>query len=264
MNKQVQVGNLKVNYQIIGSGEPVVILHGWGSRAEPWKIVQQKIAAAGFKVVVPDLIGFGESSLPPRGWCIDDYVQWLESFVAELAKRNSEFSNKIIFIGHSFGGRIMIKASIRDSLPIRALVLCGAAGLSSDTNLKLQIVSNLAKSASQLMDRMRLGRFKDPARDFYYHLLRQRDYLKVSKIMRETFRRVVEEDLSGYLGNIKIPTLIVWGEKDHIVPVKQAYRFHQGISCSIMKIMPGVGHSPQIEQPELLSSILVDFFQHQN
>lgn len=264
MNDEIEVSGLKTDYRVVGQGEPVMILHGWGSRAEAWSEVQNQISKAGFNVVVPDLIGFGQSQTPPRGWNMNDYADWFENFVGKLAEKHPEFNNRFFLVGHSFGGRISVKIAARHSLELSGLVLCGAAGLKSDTSLKLQIISGVAKSASGLMDRMRLNKLKDPVRDFYYHLLRQNDYLKVPPTMRDTFRLVIEEDLSGCLPMIELPTLIVWGSEDRIVPVKQAYRFHQGIKNSRMEIYPGVGHAPHLEQPNELARTLVGFFRKTN
>ncbi len=264
MNEQIEVGGLKANYRVVGKGEPVLVLHGWGSSSNPWAGVQDKISICGFKVVVPDLIGFGQSDLPPTGWNMDDYADWLEGFVAQLSEKHTEFKHPFFLVGHSFGGRISIKIAARGSLPLSALVLCGAAGLKSDTGLKLRLISNLAKKTARTMDRLNLGALKNSARNFYYHLLRQDDYLKVPRTMKDTFRKVIREDLSVHLPEIKAPTLIVWGAEDRIVPVKQAYRFHQGIARSRLKVLSGVGHSPQLDAPEELSRELVKFFRDYN
>lgn len=264
MNEQVKVSELKVNYQVAGKGRPVIILHGWGSRASLWTPVQDMIASGGFKVVTPDLIGFGRSDVPPQGWRIDDYVNWFEAFVQKISERHHEFRNPFFLVGHSFGGRISIKVAARGSLTLSGLVLCAAAGLPPETSLKLRMLSGLAKSGSNLMKKMKLSWLHDPARNIYYRLLRQHDYLKVSRTMKDTFRLVVEEDLSGYLPEMKVPTLLIWGEKDHIVPIEQANRFHRGIKNSQLQVITGVGHSPQLEAPKKLVKLLRQFFQKIN
>lgn len=261
MNEQIIVDGLKVNYSLTGHGHPVLILHGWGSRSNAWLNVQNKLSEnSSFKIIIPDLIGFGQSDLPKIGWNMDNYVDWLELFITELSSRHPEFKNPIFLMGHSFGGRISIKAAARGTIPIKGLILCGAAGLKSETSVKLQIISDIAKSGSDLIDKMHLGRLKIYMRDFYYHLLRQNDYLNVPRVMRDTFRKVIEEDLAICLPSIHQKTLIVWGAEDRVVPVKQAYRFHQGIIDSRLEVMPCVGHSPQLERPDELAEILLNFF----
>jgi pimeloyl-ACP methyl ester carboxylesterase len=259
MKEEVIVQGLKTSYRVAGYGQPVVILHGWGSNMNPWAKTQDIIASRQFKVVVPDLVGFGKSDLPPNGWSMDDYATWFEDFILELSKKHKEYAGKIFLMGHSFGGRISIKIAARKSVPLRGLILCGAAGLKADATLKLRIISTIAKSGKKTIDRIGLYKLKDPLRDFYYHLLRQDDYNRVPKVMKKTFRRVIEEDLSKHLPEIDIDTFIVWGAKDRIVPVKQAYRFHHNIKHSTIKIMANSGHSPQIDEPEELASLLIDF-----
>jgi len=264
MNEQVKIQELKVNYQVVGAGRPVIILHGWGSRADLWTPVQEKIASCGFKVIVPDLIGFGQSDPPLTGWRVDDYVSWFEDFIQKISERHQEFKEPFFLVGHSFGGRIAIKIAAGRSLSLKGLVLCGAAGLPPETSLKLRMLSGLAKSGSNLIKKMKLDWLHDSARDFYYRLLHQHDYLKVSRTMKDTFRLVVEEDLSGCLPAIETPTLIIWGEKDYIVPIEQAHRFHQAIKGSQLKIIKEIGHSPQLEAPEKLVELLQHFFQKSN
>lgn len=260
MNDQIKIQGLRVNYQVSGSGSAVIILHGWGSRAELWTPVENQLAAQGFKVVVPDLIGFGSSDVPPRGWQIDDYLEWLYSFVEELSERHSEFKDSFFLVGHSFGGRISIKVASQNRLRLAGLVLCASAGLPPETSLKLRMLSGVAKTGSSVMKKLKLDWLHSSARDFYYRLLRQHDYLDVPQTMKDTFRLVIEEDLSQYLPQIKVPTLLIWGADDYIVPLDQAYRFHENILDSHLEIIPNVGHSPQLEAPEKLVNLLSNFF----
>jgi pimeloyl-ACP methyl ester carboxylesterase len=264
MNEQIKIQGLRVNFQVSGSGLAVIILHGWGSRAELWTRVENQLVAQGFKVVVPDLIGFGSSDVPPRGWQIDDYLEWLYSFIDKLSERHPEFKDSFFLVGHSFGGRISIKAASQSKLPLAGLVLCASAGLPPETSLKLRMLSGIAKGGSSLMKKLKLDWLHYSARDLYYRLLRQHDYLKVPQTMKDTFRLVIEEDLSQYLPQITVPTLLVWGAKDHIVPLDQAYRFHQNIPESRLEIIPNVGHSPQLEEPEKLVNLLSNFFKGLN
>jgi pimeloyl-ACP methyl ester carboxylesterase len=262
MNEEIVIDNLKINYRLVGQGQPVIILHGWGSSSNAWVQLQDKITERlSCKIVVPDLVGFGASDVPKKGWCMDNYVDWLEKFISQLSEKHPEFKQPIFLLGHSFGGRISVKIAARNTISLKGLILCNAAGLKSDTNLKLSILSDLAKSSSRFLDRLHLGRVKGLMRDFYYHLLRQSDYLKVPHSMRDTFRKVIEEDLSHCLSSIKQPTLIVWGSEDHIVPIKQAYRFYHEINNSELKVIPNVGHSPQLEKPDELAEIIIKFIQ---
>jgi pimeloyl-ACP methyl ester carboxylesterase len=72
-------------------------------------------------------------------------------------------------------------------------------------------------------------------------------------------KKILDEDLISDLSNIKIPTLVIWGEKDKIVPVRFAHIFKEKIPDSQLKIMPKIGHSPHLEAPEKLSDIIIKF-----
>ena len=84
MEKIVFVDNLKINLKVVGQGEPVLILHGWGSSIKSWLRVQEFLAEKGFKVIVPDLPGFGESSVPEKAWTVLDY----KNFIIRFAENN--------------------------------------------------------------------------------------------------------------------------------------------------------------------------------
>ena len=77
--------------------------------------------------------------------------------------------------------------------------------------------------------------------------------------MKETIKNVLEEDLLPDLSKIKIKTLIIWGDKDRMVPVKYAHIFNENIKDSKLEILPKIGHSPHLEVPEKLSSLVTQF-----
>jgi pimeloyl-ACP methyl ester carboxylesterase len=104
-----------------------------------------------------------------------------------------------------------------------------------------------------------LARFKDSARNLFYGFIRKRDYAKAKGVMKETIKKVLDEDLLADLAQIKTDTLIIWGKEDKMVPVKYAKIFNEKIENSKLEIMPKVGHSPHIETPEKLAEIILNF-----
>ena len=242
-----KIGGLQINYRIQGEGTPLLILHGWGGSLESWKPVQE-ILSAGYKVVCPDLPGFGKSEAPLEPWDVSDYEKWTLEFLNYLKIR------KCHLLAHSFGGRVAVKLSADRPGKISKLILCSPAGV-MDSGLKKKTIE-LAVCAGK---RIPLGFFKKTARKILHFLLRKKDYVKAQGVMRETFKKVVEEDLSGYLDRIKSKTLIVWGRKDKMVPVKQAYFFHERIENSELEILKKRGHSPHLEEPEELVNLLLKF-----
>ena len=106
-----------------------------------------------------------------------------------------------------------------------------------------------------------LKRFKDSARNLFYIFLRHKDYIKANGTMRETIKKVLDEDLLPELSKIQTKTLIIWGDKDRMVPVKYAYIFKEKIENAKLEILPKIGHSPHLEAPENFSEIIINFLE---
>src|SRR3989344_891612 len=95
----IEVKNLKINYKSFGSGKPFLILHGWQSSSDRWMKVGELLQEK-YRVIIPDLPGFGKSEEPKEAWSLDSYVDWLLEFTAKVLELNKEF----YILGHSFGG----------------------------------------------------------------------------------------------------------------------------------------------------------------
>ncbi|KPJ56922.1 hypothetical protein AMJ49_03320 [Parcubacteria bacterium DG_74_2] len=254
MNEEkVLIDNLKINYKVAGFGPAILILHGWGGSSDSWLKVQEILAQKGYKVICPDLPGFGKSKTPPTPWGIDDYTEWLNGFL------NSQKLEKIFLFGHSFGGRIAIRFAKKNSEKIKKLILCDSAGIKQKPTLNTKIFFWLAKTGNAILSPRILKRFKDSIRNLFYIFLRHRDYVKAKGVMKETIKKVLDEDLLTDLSDVKTETLIVWGQKDKIVPLKIAYIFKEKIKNSNLEILPKLGHSPHLEAPEKLAKVIVLF-----
>ncbi len=241
MEKTVFVDNLKINLKVVGQGEPVLILHGWDSSIKSWLKVQQLLAEKGFKVIVLDLPGFGKSMIPLRPWSVEDYSNFVLKLVQKL-----ELSNFFLF-GHSFGGRIAIKFAAKYPDKLTGLILCGAPIGRSDVKSS-SLILKMAKFAKKFSF---LPGFQSFRKIFYKYILKKTDYFELKGVMKETFKKIVSEDLSSFLTEIRIETLLLWGEKDEIEVVK--------ILNSELIIFPRIGHNPHLEIPEKLVETIEDF-----
>lgn len=251
--KQIDISGLKVNYKISGEGPVILILHGWGGSSDSWIRVLKLVAMAGFKVIVPDFPGFGKSITPPEPWGIEDYTNLISKFTKDLGLEN------IFLLGHSFGGRITVKFSTTYPEKIKKIILCDSAGIRPKSDLKAMIIFLMAKIGNTIFSPGPLVRMKDWARNIFYVFLRHKDYVKAEGTMRETIKKVFEQDLLPELPKIKIKTLIVWGAEDKMVPLRYGRVFKEKIENSEMEILPKVGHSPHLECPEKLAGIIINF-----
>lgn len=256
--KNILIEDIKVNYKIAGEGFPFLILHGWGGSSNSWNEVQKILAKQNYKVITLDLPGFGKTPSPIVPWEVKDYSNLILGFVKRL---NLE---KIILLGHSFGGRISIKFASLHPEKLEKLVLFASAGIKHPWNFRKRIIYIFAAIGNFLLSPKFLRRVKDLARNIFYILIRQRDYRKVKGAMRETFKKVVDEDLASDLSKISTKTLIIWGERDNAVPLKDSYFIKEKIPKSVLEVIPKVGHTANLEAPEKLSEIILKFLEKKN
>jgi len=234
---------------------PILILHGWGSSPKKWERVKENLESRGLEVHIPSLPGFGESSPPQKPWSVDDYADWVESFCEK--KNLSQF----FLLGHSFGGRIAIKLAVKHVERVIGLILCGAPAIRDDSAVR-EITMQTSSIFARKFSSFPLYHFF--RRLFYKYLLRKTDYFKLAGSMKETFQKVVNEDLSEYLPQIRVKTLILWGENDKLVPLETASMICNRILGSELFIFPNIGHSPHIEIPGDFSEAIANFIKKVN
>jgi pimeloyl-ACP methyl ester carboxylesterase len=257
--KEILIDNSKVNYKTAGDGPAVLILHGWGGSSDSWVEFQEIVSKGGYRVIVLDLPGFGKSISPQEPWGINEYAEFILNFI-KTAK--NEFVEPFYLIGHSFGGRIAVKFSGLYPKKIKKLILCDSAGIRPAPNLKTRIIILAAEIGKTVFSPQCLQIFRSTARNLFYSFLRSRDYVKAKGPMRETMKKVIGEDLLKDLSGIEAQTLIVWGEKDKMVPRKYALAFKEKIKNSELIILPKIGHSPNLEDPQKLAEIVIKFLKN--
>jgi pimeloyl-ACP methyl ester carboxylesterase len=248
--EKILVKNVESNYKIDGKGENFLILHGWNGSSDSWKKVIE-ILELKYRVACPDFPGFGKSQIPSNPWNLNDFVDWLNEFLEKINFKN------FFLLAHSFGGRVAIRFSILYPEKIKKLILVNSAGIKQQWGFKEKIIFQLSKFGNSLFSKNLLFRFKDGARNLFYRLAKIKDYSKAKGVMKETMKRIVAEDLLPELPKIQTETLIIWGEKDKIVPLKYAYLLKEKIKNSKLEILPGIRHSPHLEDPEKLVEVLI-------
>ena len=251
------IGGIKTNYQVFGEGKPLLILHGWMSNSDRWALVAEKIAegglastgeAGGFRVIVPDLPGFGKSDALSMPWDTNKYINWAEQFVKELGI--SDF----YLLGHSFGGALASKIAVKHAQEVKKLFLVSAACVRKKTGQK-SFLKNISKVVKLFYFLPYYGFFR---KAFYKFIIRKSDYVYVDGIMKETYLNVVGEDLSFHLPFIKVPTVIIWGDKDESTPIEDARLINAKIKNSKLVIIPGAGHKLNKDQPEVLAEKVLE------
>jgi len=254
--KEIIIDNLKVNYKIAGQGEPVLIIHGWGGSSDSWVKVQENIAKNNFKVVCPDLPGFGKSPNPPVSWGIDDYINFISDFVKEVGLE------KFFLVGHSFGGGLATKFTALYPKKVKALVLCDAAVVRSNKklNFRQKVAYALTKNSYAIFSNSFFKRTVYPwAQKVVYKIAGTHDYYLAKGTMKETFQKISSEDLSKFAIQIKVPTLVIWGRQDKTLPIEDGIALKRLIPNSKAEFLEDVDHSPHRKKPEELSNIIINF-----
>ncbi len=276
--KYIQVGGRKVAYLSVSSHSNdkatsphaqkhkiVFLLHGWGGSKESWTPLLDKLVTelVGKTFIAVDFPGFGDSEEPPHGWNVEDYARWFEHFVAAIYKENG-LSEDYEVIVHSFGGRVLLKLfanNFRHGVAARPdrLVLIAAAGVKHGKSLRVRVAGAAARAGKAVMNWPVLRRLAPLAQKILYKALRTHDYEKTSGVMRETFLKVIDEDLRNSILEIHRPTLIIWGDRDSYVPVKDAYLMHKEISGSELHIIEGGKHGIHKTHTDLVANLVRKF-----
>ncbi|MFH1714554.1 MAG: alpha/beta hydrolase [Candidatus Nealsonbacteria bacterium] len=258
--KTILINKLEVNYKIAGKGPAILVLHGWGGSSDSWIEVKKGLTRKGYLVLIPDFPGFGKSQPPQTPWSVSDYMRFLSSFLEKIEKTEEEFRKPFFLLGHSFGGRIAIKFCLSYPKEIKKLILCDSAGIKEKYGIKNFTIFWLAKIGNAILAPRIFNKLKDIIRSCFYIFIRNKDYARAVGVMKETIKKVLEEDLLPELPKIQKETLLIWGEKDRLVPLRYACVFREKIRNSSLKVLPGIGHSPHLESPRELSGIIADFF----
>lgn len=226
----------------------IIILHGWGLSGKTFMPLADELKKRKYTVFVPDLPGFGMSGIPKQPLHLTDYAVFLDDYIKKHKIQNP------LLIGHSFGGRVALKYQLLYPKSVRALILSGTPGFTPIPKKKLLLFIALAKIGKLLFSIPPFNYFQDAVRRWYYYFVGAKEFFRAEGAMRETFKRVVREDLVSAMETVDIPTLLLWGEYDIIVPVRIAERMHQVIARSELIVIPEADHGVPFKQPEVFTS----------
>ena len=235
--------------------KPLLILPGWGSNSGRWQKVKELLEEKGVEVLVLDLPGFGITPSPNIAWGRDDYINWV---FQKIKEKNWQ---KFNLLGHSFGGGLAVKIAATFPERIEKLILLSPA-IIQRKSIKTYLFYYISYLGKKVFSLPGFKIFHPLAEKLIYKLAGTKDYYVADGIMKETMKKIgKEEPLEMILEKIKIPTLILWGKKDDVLPIIDAYYIKEKIKGSELKIIPKARHSPHREAPEELAEIIVQFIQ---
>jgi pimeloyl-ACP methyl ester carboxylesterase len=247
---KVIVNGLAVEYDDRGVGKVLLMLHGWKDSLHTFDEVAQSLSSS-FRIVRVDLPGFGESEPPSAAWKLDNYVEFVKDFLFKVNVSPD------ILVGHSFGGRIIIKGVAKKLLTAKKIVLISSAGVArrrTFKNFALTVIAKLGRVATLI-----------PPISFWRQRIRRKlyeaigsDYFR-SGAMSDTFLNIIREDLSEFARNTYIPTLIIWGENDVTTPITDGMRLSTFIRGSKFQVIKDAGHFVHSGRPKEVSELIRGF-----
>jgi len=255
--KTIKIDGNAIRYVEAGtSKENLLLIHGLGASAERWEHVIPQFAK-NYRVLVPDLIGFGLSDKP----LVDYTTDYLSEFITKFLKKLN--IDSVSIIGSSLGGQIGAEFAYQNNSMVKKLILVSPSGMMKHSTpaLDAYVMAALypsdssASNAFQMMSGSK-NIDKKTVRGFV-----ERMKLPNAKMafMSTLLGLKDAEVISEKLGSIKSPTLIIWGENDPVIPVKYAQSFVSEIDdCRFVK-MENCGHTPYVEYPDKFYKIVSDF-----
>ncbi len=262
----------EVSYRIGGSGPALLLVHGMAGSAATWRAVEDQLAEEHL-VIAPDLLGHGLSAKPEGDYSLGAYASGLRDLLVALGVESATL------VGHSLGGGIVMQMAYQ--FPERAdrLVLVGAGGLGREVSPLLRLLTlpgselllplifprpvadNGNKVSTWIADRgVKIPRLEETWRA-YVGLTQAENrtaFIKTLRAVIDLGGQTVSAHDRLYLA-AALPTLIVWGDRDAIIPVQHAYAAHESIPGSRLEIVEGAGHFVHVEAPERFLAVMQDF-----
>ena len=262
MNKIIDGYN--INYKISGpagsdindlaTGKVAVILQGWGTELGIYDSVAAAVCDE-YKVLQFDLPGFGDSDEPSEPWNVDAYCDFFCTFMQELGVREA------VLIGHSYGGRMIIKMAARESLPfeISKIMLIDSAGVMPQRSAVQNLKVKRYKAMRKFLTSGPVHAMFPEVIDYWISKQGSEDYRNASPIMKKCLVMAVNEDLQDLMPLVKQETLLVWGDEDLDTPISDAHIMEEKIPNSALVVLEGTGHYSFLYKPAEFAGIIRSF-----
>jgi len=271
--ERVVIHGHDVAYRVAGSGPPLLLVHGMAGSASTWRYVMPELARD-HTVIAPDLPGHGRSAKGRGDYSLGSLASNLRDLLLTLGHE------RVTIVGQSLGGGVAMQFAYQYPERCERLVLVSSGGLGQEVHLLLRALSfpgaeyllalgcatPLRDAGNKVGDLLgRVGLHLQPRIEEMWRAYSSLADGDTRQSFVRTLRSVV--DMSGqsvsatdrlYLTSV-MPTLLVWGDDDHIIPVAHAYAAHEAMPGSRLEVFPGAGHFPHCEQPDRFVDVLRTF-----
>jgi pimeloyl-ACP methyl ester carboxylesterase len=272
--RHIELHGHDVTYRMAGEGPAVVLVHGLAGSSTTWRYVMPVLAENGYTVIAPDLLGHGESAKPRGDYSLGAYASGIRDLMVALDVE------KASFVGHSLGGGVAMQLAYQFPERCERLALVCSGGLGQEVTPLLRAVS---LPGSELVLPLILAPwFRERAENVgaVFHKVGWRPGSTLSEVWRSYTTLTTREGQLAFIHTVRsvidiagqrvsardrlylaaaVPTLIVWGDQDRVIPVDHAYAAHELMPGSRLEILPGAGHFLPFEQPDWFNRVLGDF-----
>jgi len=259
----INLGGIKVRYLESGKGNNrhILFIHGLGSASDRWMKIPDTLSSD-FHSVAIDLPGFGESDKPANmKYTIDQFRNFIILFLKEVSINDGQTR----LIGHSLGGYIASEIAIQNQSQVNQLVLIDSSGMLNKSTPILEEYLNVAMNPTKdnvkkVFEKM----VADPSRvpsQLVDGFIRRINMPNAKYAFKSTLANStkIQIGLDRLRQIINIPTLILWGSHDKVIPLEHSKFFNDSIVNSRLEIIDDAGHAPFAEKPEQVCEILRDF-----
>ncbi len=249
---EIIVKGKKVVYEETGKGEPILLLHGWGSEGRFFAPIMNAFKNR-YRLIAPNFPGCGGSETMDTPWTLADYEDFVLEFMDKLEIKDP------VMMGHSHGGRVTLSLCAKGKVSPEKIVLLDSAGLIPKKSPKQILRAKSFKVVKWFLTLPIIKNFSKGLLDKARKHFGSADYNAAPPVLRQTLVSLVNTDLRDVLPNIKASTLLIWGEKDTATPLADAKIMESLISDSGLCVIKGAGHFAFAEAPAQTIAILNSF-----
>jgi pimeloyl-ACP methyl ester carboxylesterase len=271
--RQIELHGHPVTYHRVGNGPALLLVHGITSSSRTWRAIMPALAEH-YTVIAPDLLGHGRSAKPRGDYSLGAYASGLRDLLVAL-----EIPRATV-VGHSLGGGVAMQFAYQFPERVERLVLVDSGGLGAEVSLMLRaatlpgaeyvlplMVSSPVRGVSALAGSV-LGRLglhasadvRGVAEGFesFRDADARRAFLHTARSVIDPAGQRVDASDRLYLA-AHVPSLIVWGDRDRMIPVQHGHDAHAHMPNSRLEVFPGAGHFPFNDDPARFVALLHDF-----
>ncbi len=262
----------RIAYREAGHGSAVLLIHGMAGSSETWRAIIPQLSKQ-YRVIAPDLLGHGESAKPRGDYSLGAFAAWLRDLLDELEV------DRATVIGQSLGGGIAMQFAYQHRDYCERLALIGSGGLGPDLSPVLRILSApgaelvlpvvapqpVLNVGNKLRSWLTAAGIQAPRAGQMWQAYSSLSDSQTRQAFLRTLRSVVDyrgqavSALNKLHLTAGMPTVLIWGDQDRIIPVSHAYAAHDALAGSRLEVLEGVGHYPHVEAPTAVADILQDF-----